>query len=168
MLTRQYLRSLEGSRYTLQLQNNLVATISAVLEVAGEERWETPQLCNVIGQTYGEKISSLVYASIALGKALGEDIIASDIQVYCPVFNTEFAQETMDDASAGGHPQTRAAPPLAHPEPVLCTTEIGLRRYARVVNVGSDDTKKNPIITMLKPRVLLTSFVDEMKGDGQT
>ena len=166
VLTRQYVKHLEDQdRMARYVREDMIESISAILWTAGESRCDFPQLCCGIEEDFGEKLGALVAACTALAKALGEDIIASDIRLFCPFFDDKYLKGIMDDASEGGRAKPSKAQPLAHTPPVLCTTELGLQRCEKVV--GDGGVQESSRIMMLKPQVLLASFVEEMIGGGQ-
>lgn len=98
-----------------------------------------------------EKVEEIIAESLRIQKAIGEDIASSDFQVICPHANTPFAAECMEDVDDCA--RTRGKKTLGG-TPILCTTELGLRRCEKLA-----EEKGRPVhvhaVTLMKAKVAL-------------
>lgn len=142
---------------SIRIRNRVSRVMANVLLISGVDG-NPEETYDIVVRRFGSKIADIVSSCIALQKAIGEDVVSSELRPSCPRFNAAFATEEMEDINHNGRQQKSQA---THEKAlVLCTTEIGLRRYEK--QAIKDGGERAAIIVMLKARVALTSLVDEM------
>lgn len=88
-----------------------------------------------------------------LRKAIGEAVTSCDFEVLHVLPDTAFKPVEMDDAFASDYDKGRE-----EPEPVLCTTDLGLARVVRKPGkVGEWDEA-----ILVRPKIVLQSGINEM------
>ncbi|KAF8225286.1 hypothetical protein L208DRAFT_1307020 [Tricholoma matsutake] len=106
-----------------------------------------------IATRFGDKVAIIVKGAQKLRKAIGEEVTSCDFEVLYVLQDTEFKPSTMDDAFAGDYEKGRE-----EPEPVLCTTDLGIARVVRKPGkVGDWDET-----ILLRPKIVLQSGIEEM------
>jgi hypothetical protein len=106
-----------------------------------------------IATRFGDKVAIIVKGAQKLRKAIGEEVTSCDFEVLHVTRDTGFKPSEMDDAFASDYEKGRE-----EPEPVLCTTDLGLARVVRKPGkVGDWDEA-----ILLRPKIVLQSGIDEM------
>ncbi|EKM51024.1 uncharacterized protein PHACADRAFT_262965 [Phanerochaete carnosa HHB-10118-sp] len=146
VLTRRYARNSDTSDILPRLSDQLLEAFKNVVLIAGV-RMMAPSLQWTSVQ---EKMKDIIVESMVVQKAIGEDIAFSDFEVICPESNTQFNADTMEDADDCG---CRRRKSVAEGMPVLCTTELGLRRREKVGDQGGRSGIKHT--TVMKAKVAL-------------
>ena len=101
---------------------------------------------------FGDRIEAIIKASLYLKQVLGEQVTSSDMKIISLEGGENFDPNFMDDAEGPG-----GEVPLPEvKEIVLCTTELGLRREAKVDKAGQSAMD---ITVLLKPKVVLETQV---------
>ncbi|KAH9933532.1 hypothetical protein B0H21DRAFT_813604 [Amylocystis lapponica] len=152
MLTRQYTRALTKDVPDMAsfLMPQLAQCIADVLFVAGIpwQSWET------VSRNHGERLKGLVTMMLDLRNTIGEYAVASHFELIMSLGH-EFDPTTMED----GFGEAKHA--LPDPDTrVLCTTELGLRRWERVSAKGKDG--EWTVTVALKSKVVLDSITAEL------
>jgi hypothetical protein len=110
-----------------------------------------------VRDTFGERISAIVGRALELRKVLGEDMTSSEFEVLCPRYYEQLRDEFMEDTEALSDSHRKQK--QAHPELVLCTTELGLYRYERKSKDGEKVELERNVLARAK--VLLCSMAEE-------
>lgn len=118
-----------------------------------------PALHESIVTRFGDRIGIIVKGAQKLRKAIGEAVTSCDFEVLHVIQDTAFKPTTMDDGFASDYEKGRDS---EEPEPVLCTTDLGLARVVRKPGkVGEWDEA-----ILLRPKIVLQSGIDEMMAAG--
>ncbi|KAF8058634.1 hypothetical protein FPV67DRAFT_1455170 [Lyophyllum atratum] len=114
--------------------------------IAAEVTQQHSELQEAIESRFAKRIAIIVKGAQRLRRAIGEEITSCDFE--CPFNPTQ-----MDDTFASSFEKGRD-----EPEPVLCTTELGLARVVKMPGkVGEWDES-----VLLRPKIALKSGIDEM------
>lgn len=133
--------------------------MSNILLVSGAAT-DAQNVSRAMEEQFGDKVVDIVTSSIAVQRAVGEDIVSSDFQITCPRFNENFVVEEMEDVNDDGRqPMSRG---VSTKSTVLCATDIGLKRRENRNSGDPVGTSEVVAVTMLKSRVALSSLADEL------
>ncbi|KAF5374677.1 hypothetical protein D9615_008989 [Tricholomella constricta] len=123
--------------------------------LAADVAQQRSELQEAIESRFAERVGVIVKGAQTLRKAIGEEITSSDFEIVYVAHDSPFNPSAMDDAFASDFEKGRDKP-----EPVLCTTELGLTRVVKVPGrVGEWDET-----VLLRPKIALKSGIDEMMG----
>jgi len=106
-----------------------------------------------IASRFGDRVAIIVKGAQKLRKAIGEEVTSCDFEVLHVLQDAEFRPSTMDDAFAGDYEKGRD-----EPEPVLCTTDLGLARVAKKPGKAGEWDEA----ILLRPKIVLQSGIDGM------
>jgi len=153
-LTRTHVQSmLHGdSDVSLDLVPHIADTLVDVLLVAGLKSTHE-QIHEVVMSTFGEKLTIVVRAALALNWVIGKDITSADLEPITVLWETEFDPALMEDVNgsdSGGGLKVGV-------EHVLCTTDLGLQRVVKSKEEGEPVWQTN---MLLKPKVALESMIE--------
>ena len=117
------------------------------------------RLCSVLGwsakdSTHLESLKSIASRTLQLHRTIYLEILSGDITIISPELGTPFDPETMEVS------EVRSAD--AKLQPVLCTTDMGLRKSAveKVFSNGKYELKEDKTI-ILKARIFLDPSVTD-------
>ncbi|PCH36685.1 hypothetical protein WOLCODRAFT_20687 [Wolfiporia cocos MD-104 SS10] len=164
VLTRSSLRAATWTETTeSKLQDDLAELIAEIMLLAGSDI--SPRtLYQMVLTQFGEKLRSVINVSLALQKAIGEGVISSHLEPTLYNCGVPFDPERMENAYPSGCPRT--ARPLDRRQPLLLgTTEVGLQRVEQKKS-GDQNASQSHIVTLLKPKVVLETFVNELQVNG--
>jgi hypothetical protein len=133
---------------SLSLVPHIADTLVDVLLAAGLKATHE-QIHDEVMSTFGEKLTIVVRAALALNWVIGKDITSADLEPITVLWDTEFDLTIMDDVNGG---KLRAGV-----EHVLCTTDLGLQR---VVKSSKDGEPALETTMLLKPKVALESMIE--------
>ncbi|KZT69688.1 hypothetical protein DAEQUDRAFT_765271 [Daedalea quercina L-15889] len=128
--------------------------VSAVMEVARVKSWNEKDL--------HECLHIIARAGLALRRTVGEDVVASEYQVFAAQPDESFAPEVMVDQYAPNKRLQRTG------VRVMCTLRLGLRRRER--EARGESKGRVEVKILIKPQVVLETIVQdldlaEMKGE---
>ncbi|GJE90678.1 hypothetical protein PsYK624_068220 [Phanerochaete sordida] len=114
---------------------HLLESLHCVLRLSGARALGTRKSW---GAAFADKARDIVVQSLAVQKAIGEDVASADFQLICPsaAGAALFDESSMEDLNARKRDKLRKSRDSSL---VLCTTDIGLRRCEKVegqVNVA--------------------------------
>ncbi|KAM5545517.1 hypothetical protein V8D89_000555 [Ganoderma adspersum] len=137
----------------------LVHDITNILLVCGIAA--APQdLLTEVGSSYADALGEVIHLALEFQRITGEGIISRDLLILVARLGEPFDPSRMDDEWAD--------PKGAHhgndTHPVLCTTQLGLVREEKIAT-GGDEEGMIATVALLKPKVVLTSFLEEMQSD---
>ncbi|KAF7799217.1 hypothetical protein EIP86_010449 [Pleurotus ostreatoroseus] len=171
-LAQQYTRRLGGEPNLTQIiGREMVDRARDILLVSGCSA-NVDHVANILEGKFTEKIRDIIADSINLQKAIGQDVLFSDLQIICPFYDEIFKPEEMEDADDKGHHGKRRAMSRAPKHArVLCASTLGLRKCEK--RAVRDDPQREEVVTaiVLKAEVMLTSFAEDLvrepksKGD---
>ncbi|GLB37970.1 hypothetical protein LshimejAT787_0410210 [Lyophyllum shimeji] len=121
--------------------------------LAAEVTQHPSELHEAIESRFAKRISIIVKGAERLRRAIGEEVTSCDFEIAYVSHESPFDPAQMDDTFASGFDTGRD-----EPEPVLCTTELGL---ARVVKVPGKVGQWEETV-LLRPKIALKSGIDEM------
>lgn len=128
----------KSTNHILSLFKN-VLVVSGALGVEESACWEG---------ILREKVVDFVTEGIKLQQAIGEDITSCDFQIICPDANTAFAAASMEDVEDCGR---RKRQETVKGTPIMCTTEMGLRKCEKLTGEGGKpDSVRNVILIKAK------------------
>ncbi|KAF7970804.1 hypothetical protein HWV62_22806 [Athelia sp. TMB] len=151
-LTRRHLHdmSAEGKDLVPLVRSHICDGLTDILLSAKCQR-SRPDIENDLNK-FGDRIEAIINASLYLKHVLGEQVTSSDLKIISVEGGESFDPTCMDDAEGPG-----GEVPLPEvKEIVLCTTELGLRREAKV---DKGDQSTVDIQILLKPMVALETQV---------
>lgn len=102
------------------------------------------------GASYKQKVRDIVEQSMAIHKAVGEDISSSDLVIICPSGSSTFSTDAMEDVDDCGRNRTQKT---ERKRLVLCTTELGLGRREQVA--GEKGKSEVHSAVLMKAKVAL-------------
>ncbi|EKM51022.1 uncharacterized protein PHACADRAFT_103462 [Phanerochaete carnosa HHB-10118-sp] len=146
VLSRRYIKQLHGD-YDAESDatEKLVNVLKDILLISGAREPMTSidwlKICN--------KAKNIITESVKVQKAIGEDIASTNFQVVRPLAGDSFDTGCMADVEDCGR---RKKPRVMEDETVVCTTELGLRRFEKTEEGGRLVTKS---ATLLKAKVVL-------------
>ena len=104
--------------------------------------------------SYADALRELVHLSFEFQRITGEEIISRDLLPLVPRPGEPFDPSYMIDEWADPR-----APHGYDAHPVLCTTHLGLVREEKTATEGI------ATVTLLKPKVVLTSFLADLRNN---
>ena len=147
-MTRAYVRQNDHEHLAIYFVDAFVN----ILLTAGAHQ-NQKALHDLIVSSYAERINVIVKDAQALRKAIGEDITSCDFEIIFVPQDKLFDPSKMDDSFASGFEKGRE-----DREPVLCTTDLGLARSAKVPGKTGEWERA----VLLRPKIALQSGVAEM------
>jgi len=111
------------------------------------------ELQAVIESRFAKRIAIVVKGAERLRRAIGEEVTSCDFEIVYVSHDSPFDPSQMDDTFASGFETGRDGP-----EPVLCTTELGLARVVKVPGKAGEWEET----VLLRPKIALNSGIDEM------
>lgn len=105
---------------------------------------------------FGERVAVIVKGAQRLRKAIGEEVTSCDFEILYAAIDAPFDPSRMDDAFAGDYTKGRDDPEL-----ILCTTDLGLARFARIAGKAGEWDEA----VLLRPKIVLRSGIDEMMAE---
>lgn len=150
-LTRTHVQSmLHGDADVSQnLVPHIADTLVDVLLVAGLKATHE-HIHTEVMTTFGEKLTIVVRAALALNWVIGKDITSADLEPTTVLWNSVFDPAIMDDVNSAGGLKTGV-------EHVLCTTDLGLQRIVKSSKEGEPAWQTS---MLLKPKVALESMIE--------
>ncbi|KAM5545782.1 hypothetical protein V8D89_000820 [Ganoderma adspersum] len=137
----------------------LVRDITDILLVCGIAA--TPQdLRTEVESSYANALRELVHLSLEFQRITGEAIISRDLLILVPRPGEPFDPSGMVDEWTDPR-----APNDYDAHPVLCTTQLGLVREEKTATEGAGGEEGIVTVTLLKPKVVLTSFLEELRSN---
>ena len=118
-----------------------VLVISGAVDIDREDTW---------GTGYKQKVRDIVEQSMAIHKAVGEDISSSDLEIICPYFSTIFSPAAMQDVDDCGRNREQKTD---RKRVVMCTTELGLGKCEQIAEEkGKSEVRR---VVLMKAKVAL-------------
>lgn len=117
-------------------------------------------LRNEVKLSYADTLREVVRQALEFQRITGERIISRDLIVTVAP-EGPFDPSCMVDAWL--EPKSASDPIDSHP--VLCTTLLGLVREERKAGEGEGDKEGIAAVVLLKPKVVLTSLLDELRNE---
>lgn len=106
-------------------------------------------------EKFGERVAVIVKGAQRIRKAIGEEVTSCDFEILYTAIDAEFDASRMDDVFAGGTKER------VDPELVLCTTDLGLVRCARIAGKAGEWDEA----VLLKPKVVFRSGIEELMAE---
>jgi hypothetical protein len=132
-----------------------IDTFVNILLTAGVDK-SRPVLQKEVETRFADRVAVIVKGAQRLRKAIGEEVTSCDFEILHTPQETPFDPAHMGDAFAGDYEKGRGSP-----EPVLCTTDLGLARIERIAGrVGEWDEA-----VLLRPKIVLKSGIDELLAE---
>ncbi|KAG6885092.1 hypothetical protein C0993_005975 [Termitomyces sp. T159_Od127] len=148
-LTRKYLPHTEEHELALLF----IDAIANILLVSNVNQ-SRDTILKLVETRYTERVAVIARGAQKLRKAIGEEVTSCDFEVIFVHQDTAFSPAQMDDEGfREGRDQT---------EPVLCTTELGLRKFER--RPGREAIWEDTIL--LKAKIASRSGIVEMVGSA--
>ncbi|PIL34592.1 hypothetical protein GSI_03371 [Ganoderma sinense ZZ0214-1] len=137
----------------------LVRDITNILLVYGIAT--APQdLCTEVGNSYADALREIVHLSLKFQRITGEGIISRDLRILTARSGKPFDPSRMVDEWA----DPKKARHNDNTHPVLCTTQLGLVREEVKATEGGVEGRVTEMV-LLKPSVVLTSFLEELLSE---
>ncbi|PIL34594.1 hypothetical protein GSI_03373 [Ganoderma sinense ZZ0214-1] len=155
-LSRTYVKTFLENDTGLEASANdvLMGRITDILLICGIAG--APQeLRREVEDSYADAIREIVHKSLEFQRITGEGIISRDLLVVDTKPGEPFNPSCMVDEWA----DPKKARRRVEPRPVLCTTQLGLVREEKKVIGGEEAIAR---VVLLKPKVVLTSFLEEL------
>ncbi|PCH36671.1 hypothetical protein WOLCODRAFT_109015 [Wolfiporia cocos MD-104 SS10] len=164
VLTQSSLRSITWSEATEHhLRNNLAELVTEIMLLAGSSI-SPPALYQTLCTQFGERLQSIITISLSLQKAMGEGVVSSHLEPSICTWGMPFNPNEMVDAFPSSHERTPRPSDRSSPL-LLGTTEVGLQRVEQ--RESGDKIAGHPhIVMLLKPKVVLETFIDELRANG--
>ncbi|KAG5636040.1 hypothetical protein H0H81_009313 [Sphagnurus paluster] len=124
--------------------------------LAADVATSRPKLQEAIESRFADRVDIIVRGAQKLRRAIGEEVTSCDFEVVYIAHDSPYTPAEMDDAFAAGFEKGRED--AADPEPVLCTTELGLARIVKVPGKAGEWEET----LLLRPKIALKSGIDEM------
>ncbi|KAI0086058.1 hypothetical protein BDY19DRAFT_870475, partial [Irpex rosettiformis] len=164
-LTRRYIDPSDENRriHAASVGDGLVYDLSDILALSGVAiSGAIEAVDDRIRAVFGEKLTSIVNKALEINKVVGEEISTNEFEVICPRYGEQFLTELMedtDDAGARSHVDTA----IQNQAAVLCTTDLGLRRYGKKGAVGRGEQEVWENSVLLKAKVALPSLLEDFE-----
>lgn len=157
-LTRTHVQSmLHGDAdVSLNLVLHIADTLADVLLVAGLKATHE-HIHEEVMTTFGEKLTIVVRAALALNWVIGKDITSADLEPITVLWQSVFDSAVMEDVNGGGL--------KVGVEHVLCTTDLGLQRVVKSSKEGESEWQTS---MLLKPKVALESMIEGLQDMKMT
>jgi hypothetical protein len=124
-----------------------------ILLVAGL-RATSEQIHDVVMTTFGEKLTTIVRLALGLNWVIGKEITSADLDPITIKNKEVFDPATMVDVNGEGERKVEGGTVVEH---VLCTTDLGLQRVAKLSKEGETPWQTT---LLLKPKVALESVME--------
>jgi hypothetical protein len=134
---------------SLNLVPHIADTLVDVLLVAGLKATHE-HIHEEVMATFGEKLTIVVRAALALNWVVGKDITSMDLEPITILWQSIFDSAVMEDVN--GKVGLKAG--VDH---VLCTIDLGLQRIVKLSKEGESEWQ---ISMLLKPKVVLESMIE--------
>lgn len=109
-------------------------------------------------EAFDERIRDIVIHSVAIQRTIGEEVISGDFKIVCPRNGDMFSAGCMEDVDDCGRSRKCKG---TDGGVVLCTTELGLRRFERLTEAdGTSGLSK--VVTVVKAKVALPDVQGEL------
>ena len=158
-LTKRYLNHVSEQQATTNLRtfkDYLATGLVDILVIAGVPL-SNEMISSRVHENFGERILSIVSRTLELRKVVGVDITDSEFEILRPHYGGHFHREFMENIEETGSGRRTAK--SQDGQPVLCTTEMGLRRHEKKVGEGNGGFIEESVL--IKPKVALYSMVEE-------
>ncbi len=140
--------------------NRLVDYIADILLICGIAL--TPQDLHMeVASSYDDALREIVHLSLEFQRITGEVIISRDLLVLTTRPGTPFDPSPMVDEWANPR-KSRHAVDL---HPVLCTIQLGVVREEGKAIEGAGRGDRIAPVVLLKPKVVLTSFLEDLRSE---
>jgi hypothetical protein len=116
------------------------------------------QVRHAIMTKFSGRLEEVAKLAVQLNKAVANDSTLSDLEVVCLDQGIKFDSAKMDRAYGESLPAKDADEESG--EDILCTSELGLRRVAKLGEISESEEGWDDII-LLKPKVVLLSDLEE-------
>ncbi|OBZ69558.1 hypothetical protein A0H81_10515 [Grifola frondosa] len=136
---------------------SLIPRITDILLLAGASVGD----CDKVTQVFGARLENVTSLILAFRKVIGEDIISCEYEPILGPSGSQFNAEIMEDTFSGGP----GLLPGNEPRGILCTTELGLRRWQRVEGRGGKGEWERS--TLLKSKVATDGLLEELEHDAK-
>ncbi|PCH36692.1 hypothetical protein WOLCODRAFT_82780 [Wolfiporia cocos MD-104 SS10] len=166
-LTVTSLRALTLNETTIpRLHDHLAIFITSITLLAGLTAAPVQAHQQIISR-YGGELITLVDIMLQLQRAIGEEIISSQINLVVYLSGETFNPEHMEDYNAGGRPCTPRESDARAPVVVLGTMSLGVTRIEKKAMGGNAAGQGTWVsVTLLKPKVVLNTILDELQISG--
>jgi len=154
-LTRTHVHSmLHGDAdASLDLVPHIAHALVDVLLVAGLKATQE-HINEEVMAKFGEKLTVIARAALALNLAIGKDITSADLEPIMVSWDTVFDSAVMADIND----DERLKAGVEH---VLCTTDLGLQRVVKSSKEGEPAWETSSLL--LKPKVALESMIEGLQ-----
>lgn len=153
--------------YATALRDEFVRGLTMILVVAGVSLPVNAVHQKVLA-VFGDKVASIATQAMEIQRVTGEEIISTEFRVICPQCDDAFSNEFMENGDNGGA-RGKGSPGEEERLPIMCTTDLGLRRYAKQGKAKDKDDVEESVL--LKANVLLPSllqdFIGQPKAEGR-
>ncbi|KAI0338759.1 hypothetical protein BDW22DRAFT_1487442 [Trametopsis cervina] len=158
-LTTQYSDDLvKGGRlpsyFAESLQRSIIQDLANILLLAGTP-WSRAVIVNKVRSDFGERISAIVKSIFALRWMIREEVKSSDFVIIHARHDAKFHCDSLENVDQGRDKSDEKA---SDGSPVLCTTELGLRRLEKRLEGGVERVERTVI---MRAKVALCSMVQE-------
>ena len=116
-----------------------------------------------VGSSYADALREIVHLSLEFQRITGEGIISRDLLMLAPRSGKPFDPSRMINECA----DPKNARHGDDTYPVLCTTQLGLVREEKKATEGGGKEATTAVV-LLKPKIVLTSFLDELQSDASS
>jgi hypothetical protein len=126
------------------------------------------QVRHTVMAKFSGRLAEVAKLAVQLNRAVGDDSTLGDLEVISLDQGIKFDSEKMDRAYGESSPERDEDEESG--EDILCTSELGLRRVAKVGDREMTESQEGwDDIILLKPKVVLLSDLEEATkapGDG--
>ncbi|PIL34613.1 hypothetical protein GSI_03392 [Ganoderma sinense ZZ0214-1] len=162
-LSRMYVKTLRADDAERQriASNMLVDHITDVL-IASGIGMPRQDLREKVENSYADALREVVHQSLEFQWIAGERIVSRDLFVFTALPGEPFNPSHMVDEWAN----PKRARHGVDTHPVLCTTQLGLvREEKKAPTEGADGEEGITKVVLLKPKVVLTSLLEELSNE---
>lgn len=138
--------------------------VADILLACGVRVQQRQELLDEVACSFSEALHEISRLAFQFQRIAGECIVSSDL---CPVVvenGTDFDPNRMTNEWADPRRSRRSV----ETTPVLCTTQLGLVREtvrSKTGVEGGDEQWQATVTILLKPRVVLTTMLDELRNE---
>ena len=150
----------------VDISGGIVRNLSRILlisgaTVCGNSQFEAVR--DTVHATFGEKVGSIVKSALDIRKVVGEEMTTTEFEVFCPRYGQRFVADTMEDVDA---PSARDETNVSSEtnEVILCTTDLGLRRYGKKAAAGGGEEEWEERV-LLKAKVALPALMEDFVSE---
>ncbi|KAI0738323.1 hypothetical protein C8Q80DRAFT_1262841 [Daedaleopsis nitida] len=140
----------------------LTELVTAILAASGAEGTSHEEEVRRVSYQAFQEIIAL---ALEFQTVTGENIVSRDLVALGAAFGEVFDPVRMIDEWEDPK-ATRSGRVPTHP-PVLCSTGLGLLREVKITREGEGDRGTFDTVLLLKPTVVLTNMLDELRSPGE-